>query len=72
MGAWVFLFSLLETPIPIKFLVLGGGRGFFGRGGGSANIIFMGVGIFPKKKRVRNRVRLVHEGATHPKNHPPK
>ena len=34
--------------MPIKFLLLGGGRGFYGRGGGgSANFIFMGVGIFP-------------------------
>ena len=32
----------------IKFLLLGGGSGFFQRGGGgSANFIFMGVGIFP-------------------------
>ena len=35
--------------MPIKFLLLGGGGvlGFFRRGGGSANFIFMGVGIFP-------------------------
>ena len=34
--------------MPIKFLSLGGGVvGFLGRGGGSADIIFMGVGIFP-------------------------
>ena len=33
--------------MPIKFPFLGGGRGFFRRGGGSANFIFMGVGIFP-------------------------
>ena len=34
--------------MPIKFLVLGGGGilGFL-EGGGSANFIFMGVGIFP-------------------------
>ena len=32
--------------MPTKFLLLGGGRGFFGRGGGSANFILMGVGIF--------------------------
>ena len=36
-----------KTPMPIKFLVLWGGHGFFGRGGGSADFIFMGVGIFP-------------------------
>ena len=38
-----------KTPMPIKFLLLGrgGARGFFGRGGGSANFIFMGVGIVP-------------------------
>ena len=35
--------------MPIKLLLLGGGGvlGFFRRGGGSANFIFMGVGIFP-------------------------
>ena len=34
--------------MPIKFLLLGGAvLGFFRRGGGSANFIFMGVGIFP-------------------------
>ena len=33
--------------MPIKFLLLGGGCGLFGRGGGSADCIFMGVGIFP-------------------------
>ena len=50
MGAWHFLvLSAGKTPVPINFLVLGGGgRGFFGRGGGSANFIFMGAGIFPK------------------------
>ena len=32
--------------MPIKFLLLGGVLGFFRRGGGSANFIFMGVGIF--------------------------
>ena len=32
----------------IKFLVLGGGGfGVFGGGGGSADFIFMGAGIFP-------------------------
>ena len=38
--------------MPIKFLLLGGGGGalgFFRRVGGSANFIFMGVGIFPIK-----------------------
>ena len=34
--------------MPLKFLLLGGVQGFFRRGGGgSANFIFMGVGIFP-------------------------
>ena len=33
--------------MPIKFLLLGGGGWVFKRGGGSANFIFMGVGIFP-------------------------
>ena len=37
-----------QTPMPIKFLVLGGG-GFWKGGGGSANsifMIFMGMGSF--------------------------
>ena len=48
--------------MPIKFLVLGGGRGSFGRGGGgSANFIFMGVGIFPKILLLRfSPVRVIH------------
>ena len=33
--------------MPTKFLLLGGGLGFLRRGGGSANFIFMGMGIFP-------------------------
>ena len=35
--------------MPIKFLLLGGGGSglFWKGGGGSANFIFMGVGIFP-------------------------
>ena len=33
--------------MPIKLLLLGGGWGFLERGVGSANFIFMGVGIFP-------------------------
>ena len=32
--------------MPVKFLLLGGVLGFFRRGGGSANFIFMGAGIF--------------------------
>ena len=45
----IFLFFLLENPPAIKFLVLGGGRGFFRKGGGVEvpSFIFMGVGIFP-------------------------
>ena len=40
--------------MPIKFLLLGGGFwGFLeGGGGGSANFIFMGAGIFPKREGV--------------------
>ena len=37
--------------MPIKFLLFGGVLGFLGRGGGSANFIFMGAGIFPKCNR---------------------
>ena len=41
-----------KTPMPIKILVLGGLGCFWkGAGGGSANSIFMGVGMFPKKER---------------------
>ena len=47
MGAWIFWFYLLENPMPIKFLLfLGGGSCFFLEGVGSADFIFMGVGIF--------------------------
>ena len=37
--------------MPTKFLLLGGGGvlGFLKGGGGSANFIFMGVGIFPNR-----------------------
>ena len=46
----IFWFFLLENPrahkIP-RFRGGGGGSCFFGRGGGSANFVFMGVGIFP-------------------------
>ena len=46
----IFWFFLLETPHAHKIPPFGGGGvlGFFRRGGGSANFIFMGVGIFPK------------------------
>ena len=52
MGAWDFLvLSPGSPPMPIKFLVfLGRGVGFFLEGGGgSANFIFMGAGIFLTK-----------------------
>ena len=63
--------------MPIKFLLLGGGVGFFLEGGGgSANFNFMGVGIFPKKyniphcglapekmKRCRKNAKVVIFGA---------
>ena len=40
-------------PVSIKFLVLGGG-GYFGFfGGGSADFIFMGAGIFLKVAKLR-------------------
>ena len=39
--------------MPIKFLVLGGGRGFFGRGGWQCQcqFCFYGRGDFPTKRR---------------------
>ena len=41
-----FWFFLQEgSPMPIKFLVLGGVGVFLEGGGGSANFTFMGVGI---------------------------
>ena len=49
MGAWHFWLFLLENPHAHKILLLEGGVGFFRRGGGSANFIFMAVGIFPTK-----------------------
>ena len=45
MDAWKNAFFLQEKTMSIKFLVLGG-RGYFGFGGGSADFIFMGAGIF--------------------------
>ena len=46
-----------KTPMPIKFLLLGGGGFwvFLEGGGGSANFIFMGVGIFPKISEIWRR-----------------
>ena len=47
--------------MPIKLLLLGGGVLLFLRkgGNGSANFIFMGVGIFPTKAKSREIVALV-------------
>ena len=44
----IFCSFCWKTPMPVKFCVLGVGRvlGFSGRGGWSANLIFMGAGIF--------------------------
>ena len=49
----IFWFFLLEKPHAHKIPRFRGGRGFFGRGGGSANSIFMGVGIFPIYENLR-------------------
>ena len=46
MGAWKNAFFLEEKPMPIKFLVLGGGDFRFFFGGGSADSIFTGARIF--------------------------
>ena len=44
----IFGFFLLENPHAHKIPPFGGGSWFFWKGGGgSANFIFMGVGIFP-------------------------
>ena len=40
----------------IKFLVLGGG-GIFGLGGGGADSIFMGAGIFLKKGPQNRKIK---------------
>ena len=46
----IFWFFLLENPHAHKILPFRGGCwGFLEGGGGSADFIFMGVGIFPKK-----------------------
>ena len=52
MGAWKKGVLSAGQPVSMKFLVLGGGGilGFFGGGGGSADFIFMGAGIFLRKK----------------------
>ena len=63
MGAWHFLFFLLETPMPIKFLLLGGVVVFL-EGGVEVPILFLWAwGFFrPRKKHARalrhSRVRL--------------
>ena len=50
-GRLAFLGSFCwETPMPIKVLLLRGGVGVSQKGGGSANFIFMGVGIFPNNR----------------------
>ena len=46
MDAWKNAFFLQEKPMSIKFLVFGGGGGYFGFGGGGADCIFMGARIF--------------------------
>ena len=47
----IFWFFLLENPHAHKIPPFRGGFWvFLEGGGGSANFIFMGVGIFPKKK----------------------
>ena len=46
MGAWKNCVLSAGKPLSIKFLVLGGGGGFGVLGGGSADLIFMGAGIF--------------------------
>ena len=43
----IFWFFLQENPHAHKIPAFRGVLGFFRRGGGSANFIFMGVGIFP-------------------------
>ena len=49
MGAWHFLVLSAGKPHAREILAFGGGGvlGFLRREGGSANFIFMGVGIFP-------------------------
>ena len=51
MGAWKNAFFLQAKPMSIKFLLLGvfGGGSW---GGGSADFIFMGAGIFLTKKKL--------------------
>ena len=51
----IFWFFLLENPHAHKIPPFRGVLGFFRRVGGSANFIFMGVGIFPKFRRVTIR-----------------
>ena len=55
MDAWKNALFLQEKPMSIKFRVLGGGVFwvFGGGGGGSGDFIFMGAGIFLKKKAQR-------------------
>ena len=52
----IYWFFLLENPRAHKIPPFRGGWwGFLEGGGGSANFIFMGVGIFPKEVNQRGR-----------------
>ena len=54
MDAWKNALFLQEKPMSIKFLVLEGGVLGFG-GGGSADLIFMGAGIFLRLSGLNNK-----------------
>ena len=62
MDTWKNAFFLQEKPMSIKFLLLGGG--YFGvwRGGGSADFIFMGGGIFLNLNRDMLKPFRSHSG----------
>ena len=46
MAPGIFWFFLLENPHALKISRFLGGLGFFGGGGGGANFVSMGAGIF--------------------------
>ena len=66
MDAWKNASVLQEKAMSIKFLVLGGGILGLGGGGGSADFIFMGTGIFliDSEALLQNRASLSHRPMT--------
>ena len=70
LAAWFFGSFCWKTPMPIKFLVLGGLGFFLERERGSANFIFMAAGIF-LKSCPKSGVVLANQTKQRPIRKPP-